>query len=160
MILLVLYNEKWVTGFSAAIVKWNGKLAYIHFICQLEDGSNFRRRGLRPLGQGQSHLYTSGWWDLSEGDAKRFVSENGKVFLHNTKQQGALIGGTVTDYEMVRMNRETIEKLKALGHKNIIEPSNELRVQFKFVSDPRCKGAKWRGPNHAMAHTSGVCWED
>lgn len=134
-------------------------LAYIHFICQLEDGSNFRRRGLRPLGQGQSHLYTSGWWDLSEDDAKRFVSEKGKLFLHNTKQQGAFIGGTVTDYEMVRMNRETIENLKVLGHKNIIEPSNELRVQLTFVSEPDCKDAKWRGAAHTMAYTSGVCWE-
>ncbi|MDA9789413.1 hypothetical protein N9B69_00225 [Amylibacter sp.] len=135
-------------------------MPYIHFICQLEDGSNFRHRGLRPLEPGQSKDYTSGWWDLTEDEAKRFVSENGKVFLHNTKQQGAFIGGTVECYEMFRMNRETIEKLQALGHKNIVEPSNELRVQFTFVSDPSCKGAKWRGPNHAMAHSSGVRWED
>lgn len=140
-------------------MNWGVLLAYIHFICQLEEGSNFVRRGLRPFKPGQSKVYTSGWWDLTEDDAKRFVSEKGKVFLHNTKQQGAFIGGTVECYKMFRMDCETIHKLKALGHKNIIEPSNELRVQFKFVSDPSCKGVTWRGLNHAMAYTSGICWE-
>lgn len=149
-----------LTGTRVANSKGSVQLPYIHFICQLEAGTNFRRRGLRPLRRGQSTVYCSGWWDLSEDEARRFVSEKGQMFLHNTKQQGAFIGGTVTDYEMVRMDRETIENLKALGHKSIIEPSNELRVQLTFVSEPGCKGAKWRGTAHAMAYTSGVCWED
>ena len=67
-------------------------MCFIHLLARKGDQ---RPTAFRHLGNG---LHLSGWWKLTEAEAKRLVG--GDVYLHETKGDVSWLGGQVAAYEL------------------------------------------------------------
>lgn len=81
----------------------------------------------------ETKQHRTGNWKFTMDEAQSLIG--GKIFLHATKSQKSIIGGTVLS----------------------VEPSpEESRVIFTFTSELEGKSKEWAGKDHGMAWTSGI----
>ena len=118
----------------------------IHFICRKE-GISFRNMSIgNKVDPRHSFAITpgeavSGYWDVSETDAKELVG--GLLFLHATKAENATFIGKVVDYQVVVIEEK--------GH------ANRIAFKVKVINSKACN-IPWssEGATHALAHSSGI----
>ncbi len=82
--------------------------------------------------------FTSGYWDISLTEAEKLIG--GMLCMHETKAGRSTFGGRVLSVEQ----------------QHCPEFPRSERVVFTILVDPTARGAKWRGADHAMAHSGGV----
>lgn len=104
----------------------------IHFICA---SANARWKNLRKNGD---RTFQSGFWNLSEEEAKELVG--GFLYLHETKAKSAGFGGRIVGY--------SVETLPVFAR--------ALRIDFRVEPMREARGTGWRGARHAMAWTGGL----
>jgi len=102
-------------------------MASIHFICRGGEGVRLIERP----------IYESGNWDVTPEEAAQLIG--GMLYLHETKRKHSYFGGRINSYRLV----ET-------------DAAHGQRIIFTLTATPEAKGAKWLGPDHDRAWTSGV----
>ncbi len=95
--------------------------ARIHFICH--DSQHVTKT--------QFPEFESGYWRVSETDAKRLVG--GKLYLHETKREASYFGGDILSYRLVT------------------GPEYHGTIVFTVRSTRDGRGAAWEGKDHDMA---------
>lgn len=110
----------------------------LHLICRrYSDRPGLK--GLKPI-PGETALYRSSCWALSEHDARTLTG--GWVYLHPSKSDASEFGGVVRTVEFAASGRDG--KAKGDGFDLIIESRSEGRNQV------------WRGAGHQMAWNGGI----
>lgn len=105
----------------------------VHFISRRDGGIGLV--GLTKLGTG---TFRSECWTFAKADRPKDLT-GGWIYLHpGGKDQPSTFGGRISEIQPCERSDGTVG------------------VSFLFEAKPEGRGQSWRGPDHAMAYTSGI----